>query len=119
MTTFDLSTNYSTITCCYEKCGMTFAAPTQWDKDRREDKKLWYCPNGHPQSYIGETKAHKLRKQIKFIEKENERCLLNLKRKNHDLVLYRMADKEELFIKEDHSIIHIKKSKLLQKNSTN
>lgn len=110
MSIFNLSTEYSTIVCCYEKCGMTFAAPTSWKKNRQADKKSWYCPNGHYQSYRGETIEKKLRKQIKFIEKENEACMLNLQRKNQDLVLLRMTDREELYIKEDGTTIHIKKS---------
>ena len=107
---FYLDTRYSTTTCCYEKCGMTFAVPISWNKDRIRDQKNFCCPNGHWQSYTGETSEQKLRKQIKHIESENERCMLNLKRKNQDLVIYRMADSEELFIKKDHTTIHIKKS---------
>ena len=110
MSTFDLSIQFSTEVCCYEKCGMTFAVQTEWQKRRRANKKTFYCPNGHGQSYRGETTERKLRKQIKFIENENEVCMLNLQRKNQDLVLLRMMDREELYIKEDGTTIHIKKS---------
>ena len=106
----DLHTEYSTITCCAKKCGMTFAVPSSWEDNRRSDKTTFYCPNGHPQWYPAETKVQKLRKQIKHIERENERCMLNLQKKNQDLVLLRMTDKEELFAKEDSDAIHIKKA---------
>ena len=33
------------------ECGMRFGAPKHWWNSRREDKRTFYCPNGHQQSY--------------------------------------------------------------------
>lgn len=48
---------------CYQ-CGCLFALESQFNKYRINDKKSWYCPNGHSQSYVGETEAEKLKKEL-------------------------------------------------------
>ena len=50
--------------CC--SCGMTFGVPSDFDVRRRRDGKSFYCPNGHSQSYRGESDAAK----IKRLERE-------------------------------------------------
>ncbi len=55
-----------TETCC--NCGTHFAMDIQIYKQRVEDHKSFFCPNGHSQHYVGETQADKLRKQL-----ENEK----------------------------------------------
>lgn len=49
------------LTCCHEGCGIVFAVPSWWESKRREDHTHWYCPNGHAQSFSGQTEAEKLR----------------------------------------------------------
>jgi hypothetical protein len=56
------------MSCC--NCGIEFGVPDDWDSERREDHKSFYCPNGHPQSYQGKTEAELLRVKLDR-EKEN------------------------------------------------
>lgn len=53
MTTLNYSATLYVQECC--SCHMTFAVPTDFDAQRRSDKKTFYCPNGHSQSYRGES----------------------------------------------------------------
>jgi hypothetical protein len=39
--------------CC--NCGIPFAMTEQFKEERVRDKRLFYCPNGHSQSYRGES----------------------------------------------------------------
>lgn len=53
-----------TQTCCHSSCGILFAVPKTWNDERRRDHSSFYCPNGHIQSYLGESdveKAYRLR----------------------------------------------------------
>jgi hypothetical protein len=49
-----------TETCC--KCGVEYAMPQSLQRARREDHQMFYCPNGHPQYFIGETDADKYKR---------------------------------------------------------
>ena len=42
-------------TCCHETCGMTFAMPDAFHRQKRRDHTNWYCPRGHSQHYTGES----------------------------------------------------------------
>jgi hypothetical protein len=53
-------TNFTSIQCC--SCGCHFGLDEYMYKRRLEDKKDFYCPNGHPQSYT-ESEADQLRKE--------------------------------------------------------
>lgn len=53
---------------CY-KCGITFAVPAHFQEQRLQDKESFWCPNGHPQAYIG-TEIDRLKKQLEQ-EKRN------------------------------------------------
>src|SRR5689334_14143643 len=44
------------------ECGMRFGAPKHWWNSRREDRRTFYCPNGHSQSYR-ESESDKLRQE--------------------------------------------------------
>lgn len=48
---------------CIE-CGMVFGVPSDWDRERRRDHKRMFCPNGHGQSYAGQTEEERLRKEL-------------------------------------------------------
>lgn len=54
--------------CC--TCGMTFAVPKDFDRRRVEDKKNFYCPAGHPQSYTGKTEEQKQRERADRLERQ-------------------------------------------------
>ena len=40
---------FETIECC--DCGIVFQVPADFDENRVEDGREFYCPNGHEQSY--------------------------------------------------------------------
>lgn len=63
--------------CC--NCGIFFAVPKAYLKDRRLDKKGFYCPNGHSLSYA-EGSLEKLARQ----KQESEQALhAQLNKANH------------------------------------
>lgn len=54
------------ITC--GECGISFCVPRHWRDSRVEDKKDFYCPNGHCRAYIESNKDRQLREQLEKIE---------------------------------------------------
>jgi len=50
------------ITC--PKCGIVFAITAVHDSNLRECHNTFYCPAGHPQSYVGKTEAERLRETL-------------------------------------------------------
>lgn len=62
MATFTELRTFFVETCCDTGCGIDFAMPAQYKERKREDHSLFYCPNGHPQHYTGETEAQKFRR---------------------------------------------------------
>lgn len=51
-------------------CGVHFCIPSELDQKLRENRKDFYCPNGHSQHYVAETEADKLRRELKRKEQE-------------------------------------------------
>ena len=41
--------NFESVDCC--TCGIIFQIPEEFEEDRQEDGQVFYCPNGHAQSY--------------------------------------------------------------------
>ena len=54
---------------CY-KCGVHFGMETKYQQARISDKYTWWCPNGHSQSYSGETDAVKVLELTKRLNRE-------------------------------------------------
>ena len=52
----------ATETCC--NCGMVFAMPEDYQKRRRDDRKIFFCPSGHQQHYTGATEAERLKQEL-------------------------------------------------------
>ena len=48
---------------CYS-CGIVFAVPADWQQNRRNDHKGFWCPNGHQQSYQEASEAEVLKRQL-------------------------------------------------------
>ena len=48
---------------CY-KCAVEFCLPDGYYNARRRDHKLFSCPNGHRQQFIGKSDVEKLRDQV-------------------------------------------------------
>lgn len=52
---------FETIECC--ECGVIWAVLDDYKRNMHKTKQLFYCPNGHSQSYT-ESTAEKLRKEL-------------------------------------------------------
>lgn len=60
-------------TCCSEGCGIPFWIDAEHHDRLFSTKRTFYCPNGHPQSYRGEsdaTKAIRLQGEKNQLERE-------------------------------------------------
>lgn len=45
-------------------CGTPIALDKDYERQRRDDHAIWYCPNGHGQAWPQETEAERLRKVV-------------------------------------------------------
>ncbi len=50
------------IWCC--SCDIAFSVPANWNRERMDDHESFFCPNGHKQSYQGQSEAEKLRDEL-------------------------------------------------------
>lgn len=57
---------------CY-LCGCVFGLEKQFKENRVSDKESFYCPNGHSQSYVGETSADKAERLQRELEAEKKK----------------------------------------------
>lgn len=54
---------FSTMQCC--SCHISFAVTARFEKDRRNDRKTFHCPQGHPQSFLaGQNEESRLRAEV-------------------------------------------------------
>lgn len=79
-----ITENYTTIACCHDGCGLTFAVPESlWRQWRNDSTWWWYCPNGHRQHYgdeasdrtklkRAEARERHLQDQLQAAEREAE-----------------------------------------------
>lgn len=70
----------SITSCCV--CGIQFGLPPVYEQRRREDKKEFFCPNGHSLAFTGGSEADRLKR-------ENERLQqrLETERRTHQTTL--------------------------------
>lgn len=82
--TLDVTQQLTVQDCCV--CGMTFGVPARYDRDRQEDHRVFYCPTGHSQSYVGKTEAQKQRERAERAERQlaNREDDLRVERMHHD-----------------------------------
>ncbi len=59
-----VTTYLEPVACSRAGCGITFAVPRGWQRERQEDHTTFYCPNGHQQYFPGETDAERLAKEL-------------------------------------------------------
>jgi hypothetical protein len=55
--------NMKVLTCC--SCGIAGDGAVRWIKERENDHKSFYCPNGHKQYFPHESDEECLRRQLK------------------------------------------------------
>lgn len=93
------------ITCC--NCYVPFWIEEEHNEELKRTKATFYCPNGHPQSYVGKSdkeKAAELREEVERqrklrinerVEKNQEIAHLKNKVKTYKGHLTRKKSKEE------------------------
>lgn len=69
---FARQTQYVVEECCHVGCNCLFAMTLDMYNRRRADHKGFYCPNGHQQSYTGETEVERLKRALEGKEKDLE-----------------------------------------------
>lgn len=80
--TYTERTALTTEECCV--CGVMFAMPDSLRTQRVDDKKPFYCPNGHGQNFLGKTDAERERERA-------ERLAQQLASREEDLRAERMS----------------------------
>jgi NMD protein affecting ribosome stability and mRNA decay len=60
-------TSNLTVIMCGE-CGMAFAVPELWRKERVENHKTFYCPNGCLRCYKAKAAIDEVRDQVNFVQ---------------------------------------------------
>ena len=76
-------------TCC--NCHVLFGMPQELEDSRRDDKRDFYCPNGHNQNYPGKTVAQRARAaeaERDTLRRDNDRLAddnMSLAKKNRSL----------------------------------
>lgn len=61
--------------CC--NCGVTFAMTKDFKDEKlkyrdNHNRRSFYCPNGHPQWYLGETEEQKLKRELAQTENDKK-----------------------------------------------
>ena len=94
-----LQSEYEVETCIHEKCGVHFAVPSLFQKERKRDHKMFYCPNGHGQYYSGKSDIEKLKDELAEKNKtiyQNNNMIDDLLQRERDLIQSRAAYKAHL-----------------------
>lgn len=74
--TIQRKANLTTETCSC--CGVLYAVEAPFLEDRLKDKRTFYCPNGHQQTYQGKTETEKLREQLAEERRGRQRAEKNV-----------------------------------------
>ena len=72
---FQISNQQSLVLEECVECGCTYAVTTTFQNQRKSDKRNFYCPNGHAQTYIKSTAA-KLQERVEELELIKNRVML-------------------------------------------
>lgn len=78
---------FSEITCA--NCGIVFCIEDDYVSILKKEHKTFYCPNGHAQSFVGETEAEKYKRYYENSESKNERCRKHNKKIEHARRFYK------------------------------
>ncbi len=65
---FTLGLGYEQVTCCNKGCLQPFALTTSFKSARAKDKRTFWCPNGHPQHFTGDSAEDRLRKNVEALQ---------------------------------------------------
>lgn len=69
--TFQSTLNIEVEDCIH--CGVRFGIPADLRASRKRDKKSFYCPNGHPMVYTGQSDADRIQQLNGQLDQERTR----------------------------------------------
>ena len=77
------------------ECGVMYAMPSTLRAERLRDRKTFYCPNGHPRVFCGETEEARLRRALESERRARERSdelrSAALKEADHNAIEWRKS----------------------------
>lgn len=73
MSTITHTQTFTVFHCCRAGCGVAFALNDDFIRDRKRDRKSWFCPNGHSQWFPGETASDKAQRLAGQLDMERTR----------------------------------------------
>lgn len=79
--TQDITIELITEDCC--NCGVMFGFTGELRKQRLADKATFYCPNGHPQSYMGKSMKEQLAEAKRATASAEEEARIQAARANN------------------------------------
>jgi len=68
--TFEIRVQIVTEECC--ACHVAFGLTSEMQTRLRDTHQSFYCPNGHPQSYLGQTEAERLKIKLRSVEQDRD-----------------------------------------------
>lgn len=83
--TLEIVHTYSVVQCTHEGCGVHFALDDDFIRARQENRKTFWCPNGHTRWYPGKTKEQEQRERAERLQQQLTRRESDLQqeRKSH------------------------------------
>lgn len=81
-----IEVNVSQINCCTRECGIAFWIESDIKSMLISTKRSFYCPNGHGQSFVGESAADKIAR----LEREKAQIL---REKNAEIAILKTTQK--------------------------
>lgn len=89
------------------ECGISFAVPDNWRAQRIKDQSTWYCPNGHPRAFTGESEAQRLRRELERT-KQNLATQIELRRASQKEAEHEARERRKLRTRLKHTKERIK-----------
>lgn len=68
MSTIAVTQTYTVIHC--GECGVPFALNDEFIRERRNDHKTWYCPNGHSRYYPEKNETEQAKAQVARLQRQ-------------------------------------------------
>lgn len=77
-----MSVDVKIVDICCHKCGIVFWVMADHQDVLRREKRNFYCPSGHSQSYVGKSDRQKLDEVMEELEIKRDRILEMCKDRN-------------------------------------
>ncbi len=72
MTTQTFIDTLVVVACGAKDCDVVFGMTERFYQERRSDHRTWYCPNGHPRTYLGKSETERLRERLRTAERSEQ-----------------------------------------------